>query len=91
MKDKKKCPKCGKKIGRTDRMKLKIMLKAIETNEKAKQEFEAVKDHCPKCIADFFKPKFKEAMSELKQTIGEKVIPDKVKGLLKKAEKEAEK
>ena len=83
------CPNCGKKIGKTDRMKLKLMSTSMGYSSKAQVEFTEVYDKgwCPKCIADFFKPKFKEAMKEL----GGRVIPEKFKGLLKKAEKEAEK
>ena len=67
-------------------MKLKLMSKSMQTNEKAWKEFQEVKDWCPKCIEGYFKPKFKEAMKEL----GDKVVPERVKKILDKAKKVVE-
>jgi len=64
------------------------MQKGLVFSEQARKEFEEVKDWCPKCISEFFKPRFKEAMTELKEKGLE--IPGKFKEIVKKAEKAAE-
>ena len=82
-----RCPKCGKKIGKTDKLKKRLMSQSMAFSERAMKEWEEVKDWCPKCITAYFKPKFKEALGQLK----EEAIPEKFKGIIKKAKKEAEK
>jgi len=84
---KERCPHCGKKIGKVDRMKVQLMRRGLGFSEKAEKEFKEVETWCPKCIQNYFKPKFKEALGQLK----EETIPKRFKGLVKKAEKEAEK
>lgn len=86
VKKKPRCPKCGKKLGRADRLKLKMMNKWInfqEFSEEAKQDFKEVEGCCSKCIMKFLGPKFKEKSKQL----GDKVIPDEFKKILDKAKK----
>jgi len=87
-KKKPKCPNCGKKISRVDKMKKKLIERtSIHYSEKFRQEYEERKDWCLKCLMKFFKPRFKEASGQLKGVI----IPKRFKGILKKGEKEANK
>jgi len=87
-KKKSKCPICGKKIGRGDKMKKKIIERtSLQYSEKFRQEYEERKDWCLKCLMNFFKPKFKEASEQLKGVI----IPKRFKGILKKGEEAANK
>lgn len=87
-KKKPQCPKCGRKIGRTDRMKKKLIEKtATQFSDQFKQEWEERKDWCLKCLTKFFVPRFKEASKQLK----DKVVPERFKGLLRKGEEFAKK
>ncbi len=82
-KKKQKCSNCGKKIGRADRMKKKLIeTTSIQFSEQFKQEYEERKDWCIKCLMKYFKPKFKEASKQLK----DKVVPTHFRKILKKAE-----
>ena len=90
MKNKKKpkCPICGKKISRVDKMKKKLIERtSLQYSEKFRQEYEERKDWCLKCLMKFFKPRFKEATKQLKGVI----IPRRFKGILKKGEEAANK
>ena len=88
MKKKSKCPNCGRKIGRTDRLKKKLIERtSLQFSEKFRQEYEERKDWCLKCLMSFFKPRFKEASEQLKGV----VIPKRFKKILKKGEKEVNK
>lgn len=83
-KNKQKCSNCGKKIGRADRMKKKLIEKtSFQFSEQFKQEYEERKDWCTKCLMKYFKPKFKEASKQLK----DKVVPERFKKIIEKAEK----
>jgi ribosomal protein L34E len=85
-KQKPRCPVCGRKISRTDRLKKKLIERtSIQFSEQFRQEYEERKDWCLKCLTKYFKPKFKEASKELKG----KIIPKQFKGLLKKGEEAA--
>lgn len=79
------CPNCGRKIGKGDRLRLSLMAKAMATNPRAQSEFSEVygKGWCSKCIANFFKPKFREAVKELKGT----VLPERERKVIERAEK----
>ena len=82
-KKKSKCPNCGKKIGRVDKMKKKLIERtALQFSEKFREEYEERKDWCLKCLMKFFKPRLKEASKQLKGVI----IPKRFKKILKKAE-----
>ena len=90
MKKKKKhiCPVCGRKVGRTDRMKKKLIERtSLQFSEKFREEYEEREDWCLKCLMKFFKPRFKEASEQLKGVI----IPKRFRKILKKGEKEANK
>jgi len=63
------------------------MARGMVFSDKAREEFESLKGQCPKCIAKFFKPRLKEALGEL----GDVAVPDRFKGLVKKAKKVVEK
>ena len=86
-KKKPKCPECGRKIGRTDRLKKKLIERAsLQYSEKFREEYEERKDWCLKCLMSFFKPRFKEATKQLKGVI----IPNRFKKIIKKAEEISE-
>ena len=90
MKRKKKprCTKCGRKIGRTDRLKKKLIERtSLQYSEKFRQEYEERKDWCLKCLMKYFKPRFKEASEQLKGVI----IPKRFRGILRKGEEAANK
>lgn len=86
-KKKNRCEVCGKKIGRLDRMKLKLMQKAVKVDRtgKASREFEELKDHCPDCLAKIFKERAGLAMQDLKEQLGDKPIPKKFRKAFEKA------
>ncbi len=78
------CSNCGTKISRADKLKKGLIERsAVQFSSQFKQEYEDRREWCLKCLLKFFKPRFKEATSQLK----DKAIPDKFKNLLKKGEK----
>jgi len=91
---KSRCLDCGKKIGKIDRMKLKMMEKTMSISTQAKQEFEELKGRCPTCLTLIFRARGQEAWSQAKQKIGDQSLPRKARRLLEKAgfiEKEGKK
>jgi len=88
VKKKSKCPICGKKISRVDKVKKKLIERtSLQFSDKFREEYEERKDWCLKCLMSFFKPRFKEASEQLKGVI----IPKRFKGILKKGEEAANK
>jgi len=79
-----RCTGCGKKIGKIDRMKLKMMEKTMSISPQAKKEFEELKGQCPTCLSLIFTARGQEAWSKAKQQIGDKPLPRKARRLLEK-------
>lgn len=84
-KPKPRCPNCDKKISRLDRMKLKLMEKAMSINPQAQKEFEELKGHCPDCLASIFKARGELAWEKAKEQIGEQPLPKKFHKAFEKA------
>ena len=92
-KKKPKCPNCGKKVGRRDRLQRKLIEKTSVKisqqfgDQKFKQEFEERREWCIKCLTRFFSEKGREAFGKVK----EELVPSKYKGIFKKGKELSEK